>query len=230
MSSPIAVIDVLNVGAQGPPGATGPQGPAGPAGADGADGQDGATGPPGPAAGPHAAAHATGGADALTGALGPLTGLTVTGDITGDGINANGYLNSVGTFILGGANRVNFVASANGSLRLTNAANNDFSLLQFGGTTAAFPALHRSGTTLEVFTADSSALASMRMLQINVNPAFGVILDDTKAIVIRSGAGSPEGVLALGIGAIYLRNDGGATTTLYVKTSGGTTATGWTAK
>jgi hypothetical protein len=44
-----------------------------------------------------------------------------------------------------------------------------------------------------------------------------------------SGAGSPETVVAAGIGSLYTRTDGGASTTLYVKESG-TGATGWVAK
>lgn len=44
-----------------------------------------------------------------------------------------------------------------------------------------------------------------------------------------SAAGSPEGVVTGPVGSLYTRTDGGATTTLYVKTSG-TGNTGWTAK
>lgn len=43
------------------------------------------------------------------------------------------------------------------------------------------------------------------------------------------GAGSPEGVVTAIVGSMYMRTDGGASTTLYVKTSG-TGNTGWTAK
>lgn len=43
------------------------------------------------------------------------------------------------------------------------------------------------------------------------------------------GIGTPEGVITADIGAIYIRTNGGATTTLYIKTSG-TGNTGWTAK
>jgi hypothetical protein len=44
-----------------------------------------------------------------------------------------------------------------------------------------------------------------------------------------SGNGSPEGVVTAGVGTIYSRLDGGASTTLYVKESG-TGATGWVPK
>jgi hypothetical protein len=45
----------------------------------------------------------------------------------------------------------------------------------------------------------------------------------------RSGTGTPEGVITGNVGDLWTRLDGGATTTLYVKTSG-TGNTGWTAK
>jgi hypothetical protein len=45
----------------------------------------------------------------------------------------------------------------------------------------------------------------------------------------RQGTGSPEGVITAGVGSIYLRADGGANTSIYVKESG-TGNTGWVAK
>ncbi|WP_405154779.1 hypothetical protein [Paenibacillus sp. FSL K6-0108] len=46
---------------------------------------------------------------------------------------------------------------------------------------------------------------------------------------IKYGTGSPEGIVSSPVGTIYLRSDGGASTTLYVKQSG-TGNTGWVAK
>lgn len=49
---------------------------------------------------------------------------------------------------------------------------------------------------------------------------------------IRVGLGSPEGVVTAPQGAIFLRSDGAAGTTVYSKTTGGTTTptnTGWVA-
>jgi hypothetical protein len=46
---------------------------------------------------------------------------------------------------------------------------------------------------------------------------------------ILSGAGSPEGVVTAFVGSIYTNNNGGASTTLWIKTSGNGN-TGWTAK
>ena len=46
---------------------------------------------------------------------------------------------------------------------------------------------------------------------------------------VFNGYGSPESVVVADQGSLYLRLDGGANTSLYVKTSG-SGATGWTAK
>jgi hypothetical protein len=47
---------------------------------------------------------------------------------------------------------------------------------------------------------------------------------------IRSGTGTPLGVVTGNIGDLFLRTDGGAGSTLYVKESGNGTNTGWAAK
>lgn len=44
------------------------------------------------------------------------------------------------------------------------------------------------------------------------------------------GSGSPEGAVAAPVGSLYSNTAGGASTTLYVKTGGGSGSTGWTAK
>lgn len=49
------------------------------------------------------------------------------------------------------------------------------------------------------------------------------------AFTYRKGAGTPEGVVTAPVGTLYMRRDGGAATTLYVKESG-TGNTGWVAK
>jgi hypothetical protein len=49
-------------------------------------------------------------------------------------------------------------------------------------------------------------------------------------LVWLTGSGSPEGSVAAPVGSIYTNQAGGASTTLYVKTSGGSGNTGWTAK
>ena len=47
--------------------------------------------------------------------------------------------------------------------------------------------------------------------------------------LVRSGTGTPEGAVEAPVGALFLRDDGGASTTLYIKESG-TGDTGWVAK
>ncbi|HEY6191111.1 MAG TPA: hypothetical protein VI215_02160 [Bacteroidota bacterium] len=47
---------------------------------------------------------------------------------------------------------------------------------------------------------------------------------------IHSGTGSPEGVVSGNVGDLYLRTDGGAGSTMYVKESGNATNTGWAGK
>lgn len=47
---------------------------------------------------------------------------------------------------------------------------------------------------------------------------------------ITSGEGSPENAVLGSVGDLFLRTDGGASTTLYVKESGTDTDTGWVAK
>ena len=47
--------------------------------------------------------------------------------------------------------------------------------------------------------------------------------------LIRSGTGTPEGAVTAGVGSLFLRTDGSAATTLYVKESG-TGNTGWVGK
>lgn len=57
----------------------------------------------------------------------------------------------------------------------------------------------------------------------------GAAVDIITAETIIQGAGSPEGVITASVGKLFLRSDGGASTTLYVKQSG-TGNTGWIAK
>lgn len=52
---------------------------------------------------------------------------------------------------------------------------------------------------------------------------------DGETVQIFKGYGSPLNVVVAGVGSIYQRLDGGASTTLYVKESA-TDATGWVAK
>ncbi len=50
------------------------------------------------------------------------------------------------------------------------------------------------------------------------------------ASTVLRGAGSPESIVYAPIGTLYLRSDGGASTSVYVKEANATLATGWVAK
>jgi len=62
-----------------------------------------------------------------------------------------------------------------------------------------------------------------------LNLILNNIASDFNTVKVYWGYGSPESVIVAGVGSLYLRKDGGASTTLYVKESG-TGATGWVAK
>lgn len=76
-------------------------------------------------------------------------------------------------------------------------------------------------------TADASFSAGSSSLRIN--RSYVVSRYYTATVFDSAGAGSPEGVVAAGIGSTYRRTDGGSATTFYVKESG-TGNTGWVAK
>lgn len=60
-------------------------------------------------------------------------------------------------------------------------------------------------------------------------PISNVIGGSLALTLIHLGNGSPETVVTAPVGSLFLRTDGGASTTLYVKESG-TGNTGWIAK
>jgi hypothetical protein len=80
---------------------------------------------------------------------------------------ANLQANSGG--VISFSSRSRFTAAADGNIQISNAAATDFGLLQFGGTTNAFPALKRSGTQLQFRLADDSNSASLAAQSISYN-------------------------------------------------------------
>lgn len=64
----------------------------------------------------------------------------------------------------------------------------------------------------------------------DVRKLLGVLQLYGATVLIRDGNGSPEGVLVANKGSLYLRRDGGAGTTFYVKESGDGLSTGWVGK
>lgn len=88
----------------------------------------------------------------------------------------------------------------------------------------------RSGNNLNVY---SGSNVNFNADQLGINNAAanadGRIAFNTSGVTIRTGSGSPVGAVAAPVGSLYLRTDGGASTTLYVKESG-TGTSGWVAK
>ena len=78
--------------------------------------------------------------------------VTKAGDVT----SASSYT-ATGAFAF--INSTVLRAPSNGILRLTDTAETNFNRINFGGDTSSFPALRRSGTTLEAVRADESAYA-----------------------------------------------------------------------
>ena len=62
------------------------------------------------------------------------------------------------------------------------------------------------------------------------NIGFANYLDWVNEVLFIAGSGSPAGAVTASVGALFLRENGGAATTLYVKESGTNTNTGWVAK
>jgi hypothetical protein len=84
------------------------------------------------------------------------------------------------------------------------------------------PALKPSGSTLQIVNNAGTDVGNLAVGTIRV----GSLTDNVQ---LFSGAGTPEGAVTASIGSLFLRRDGGASTTFYVKESG-TGATGWVAK
>jgi len=61
-------------------------------------------------------------------------------------------------------------------------------------------------------------------------PVSSLVGGDPALMHITQGVGAPNGAVTASVGALYLRLDGGAATTLYVKESGANTNSGWVAK
>lgn len=110
-------------------------------------------------------------------------------------------------------------ASAGARLRLFT--DNDDAYVQLLGTNRTLVFRNAAGTDIARF-ASSDAVG----LSFLPNP---VRLASTTGVQLRSGTGSPESVVTAPVGSLFLRTDGGASTTLYVKESG-TGNTGWVAK
>ena len=186
------------------PGPIGPQGLTGAPGMPGLDGDDGSDGWPTPIASTagfaltgvlqHAAGTVTdpsatwgdpttgiyrSGTNKLSFAAAGVDGLILNAngsiDVTQSITSLNGDVQAAPTKAVVCRTRGGFLMSSDGIMRLTDTAGGDFTRLQFGGTSAAFPSIKRSGTGLIVRLADDSADAALEALTLTANvPAVGV--------------------------------------------------------
>lgn len=80
-----------------------------------------------------------------------------------------GYINVGGILAFNNGLSSNIFSSVDGTLLLRNAALTDFGRLQFGGTSASFPALKRNGAGIDVRLADDSGYAAIASGNVTVN-------------------------------------------------------------
>ena len=119
------------------------------------------------------------------------------------------------------ANQAAIGSSGNGKHILFDSGGTFYDRLQFGGTSASFPAIKRVGADFQVVVANTSAASNVAAADADMT-----FIEDRFR---RKGTGTPEAAVTAPIGAVYHRTDGGAGTSFYVKESG-TGNTGWVAK
>jgi hypothetical protein len=129
-------------------------------------------------------------------------------NVTFDGL----YLNNTGGIFLGGNVQARFT-----SVRTTSATD----VLAGGDGTQI---VSMEGCSWQI-SGNSTHFKSLIMLQTYFNGKYY----DMSLPSIRSGSGSPQGIVIAPVGTLYLRSDGGAGTTLYVKEAGSGN-TGWVGK
>lgn len=165
----------------------------------------------------------------------------------GDGIEVNAFRAGTRARI-----RNNTIRNANaaGVSLLTYDTNRPFEILEVTGNMAWDDQLVGTCTTVIKNTAPvglpGTIQANKLILDGNIGSTYNVAgvptemtrlsglttgwwLERAGVAPVWNGYGTPEGVVTAPVGAIAIRLDGGASTTLYVKTSG-TGNTGWTAK
>ena len=136
-------------------------------------------------------------------------------------IHVGRYLMLGSTGAIGFSSRSYFRSPSDGVMTLVNTPETDFNRLQFGGTTASFPAIKRVGAEFQIVKADTAAASNVAAADADMT-----FIEDRFR---RKGTGTPEAAVTAPIGAVYHRTDGGAGTSFYVKESG-TGNTGWVAK
>ena len=106
----------------------------------------------------------------------------------------------------------------------SNNSSNDVMLVRDAANVLAL----KNSTTAQEFRVYGTTTGS-KYLSAKHDGTNGIITDSGSSNVIRWGTGTPEGSVTAPVGSLYLRKDGGASTTLYIKESGSGN-TGWIAK
>lgn len=104
-------------------------------------------------------------------------------------------------------------------------APSDYAFVSDGATTRAF--YSKGSCTHHFYSTNFNVLGSTGA--ITSSASITAPIHYSGAVSWRSGAGTPEGVVAAPVGSLFTRTDGGTSTTLYVKESGASN-TGWVAK
>lgn len=172
-----------------------------------------------------------------TTAVQALTATTVTGSGNIETTGGDFKARNAGAFYW--ATRSIIQSPADGQVALFNNAATDFSLLQFGGLTAGFPALKRSATELHVRLANDSAFAPLRAgdiagiagsfsgavsaTQLTLSTAVSKIIPGATSLSHRNNADNADNLLISDAGAVTTRS------TLTVTAGGLTVSAGATA-
>jgi len=107
-----------------------------------------------------------------------------------------------------------------------NASSSYLAVSRDGGAVAYLNRMSSAGSVFEI-REDGSTLGSFGTNATTGGAYFAPT--SSSDVVWLSGSGTPESSVTAGIGSMYTRTDGGASTTLYIKESG-TGNTGWVAK
>lgn len=110
-------------------------------------------------------------------------------------------------------------------LRINDAVTNNSALDKFTDESTAFEVVAPNGLH-DLGAGETTQFDALRAWVGHMKANFAKM---ALALPIR-GAGSPEGVVSGCVGMLFVRSDGGANSTLYVKESGAWTTTGWVAK
>lgn len=205
-----------------------------------------------------AISHAHAASDITSGTLGTARGGTGNGTglaATATALAANGTNCSAGNYPQG----VDASGNAEGCTAAPTTASPVFTgVVGLGGSTSSYGGIYANATTsgqtwitdatgavntLKVGIVDfqsgsfSSNAPVVRIdARVKVLQGQGVdfysgadIQSGSVVAIVRAGSGSPEGVLTAPVGSLYLRTNGGAGTTLYIKESGSGN-TGWVGK